>query len=372
MGWIIVLVLIFFVGALFGAHGIVCYSLIKFFSLEGSNLRIYLAIAFFFLSLSFILSSSLAHWKENAFIRLFYLSSNVWLAFLTNFLMMLILIWAIKLGAKSFGLNSDLRFLTILLAIVALGITAWGIRNAFSPQVKNISVKIKNLPESWQGKTAVQISDVHLGHIYRSGFLEKVVIMINDVNPDIVFITGDLFDGIDYREIISSTDSLNDLKAKHVFMVTGNHENYLGAINAKKALENNPKIKILENELVDVDGLKVIGFDYPKGEGFGFHFKEAFKKLKNYNPKDANILLYHEPKNIQEAKDLGVKLQLSGHTHKGQTFPFNLITHLVYNGYDYGLSTLGDYNIYTTNGVGTWGPPMRVGNRSEIVSIKFE
>lgn len=372
MGWIIFLVLIFFVGALFGAHWLVYYSFVKFFDLGSNNLRIYLAVLLFLLSLSFIASSSLAHWKENDFIRIFYLSSNLWLAFLHNFLMMLFLIWAIKLGAKYFGLNSDLRFLTILLTIVALGITIWGVRNAFNPRIKNISVKIKNLPDNWKGKTAVQLSDIHLGHIYRSDFLEKVVNLTNSENPDIVFITGDLFDGIDYREIISSTEPLNDLKAKDVFMITGNHENYLGVEKSEAALENNPKIKFLKNELVDVDGLKVIGISYPKNEGLGFHFKEVFDDLENYNSEAANILLYHEPTHISDAKDLGIKLQLAGHTHKGQTFPFNFITKIMYKGYDYGLSTLGDYNIYTTNGVGTWGPPMRVGNNPEIVVIKFE
>jgi len=368
---IFLLILISFVGIIFGAHWLVYYSLIKFFNLTNGNLKSSLAIFLLCLSLSFIISSFLSHWRTNDFTRIFYLISNTWLAFLNNLVLMLVLAWVIKWGMKLFNFSLDFRFLTIILILTALGLTIWGVRNAFNPRVKNISVKIKNLPVSWQGKTAVHISDVHLGHIYNSDFLEKIVDKINAVDPEIIFITGDLFDGMEYREIDSSTESLNKLKAKNIFMVTGNHENYLGIEETKKALENNPRIKILENELLDLDGLKLIGLNYPKREGLGFNFEEVFKKLKDYNPEEANILLYHEPKNIQEAKELGVKLQLSGHTHKGQSFPFNFITHWMYHGYDYGLFTLGDYNIYITNGVGTWGPPMRTGNRPEIVSINF-
>ena len=369
---IFLLILLVFMSIIFGAHWLVYHSVVKFFNLTDCNLRTFLAIIIFLLSLSFVISSFLSHWWANDFTRIFYLSSNIWLAFLNNLVLILILIWIIKWGTRFFDFNLNFRFLTILLALIAMGLTIWGVRNAFNPKIKNISVKIKNLPTSWQNKTAVQISDVHLGNIYNSDFLEEVVNKINTIDPEIIFITGDLFDGMDYREITSSTDSLNNLKARDIFMVTGNHENYLGIERTKQALENNPKIKILENELVDIDGLKVIGLNYPEREGLGFSFSEIFKKLKDYDSKDANILLYHEPKNIQEAKKLGVKLQLSGHTHKGQSFPFNFITYWMYHGYDYGLFTLEDYNLYTTNGVGTWGPPMRTGNHSEIVAIKFE
>lgn len=370
--WIFFLIfIIVFVIILFESHWLVYFSLVKFFNLENHNLKIFLAITLIFLSLSFIFSSLLAHWKENDFTRIFYLGANIWLALLNNLVLALAAAWVIGWGLKLANLNFDFSKIASLFILLAILGTAWGIWNAFNPVMKNITVKIKNLPVSWQGKTAVQLSDVHLGHVYRPAFLKKVVAKVNTANPDIIFITGDLFDGMD-GELNSLTEPLNDLRAENIFMVTGNHETYLGIDKAKKALAANPRIKILENQSVDVSGLKIVGLSYPGREGLGFQFGEVFEKLDNYNPEDPNILLYHEPKNIQEAKELGIKLQLAGHTHKGQSFPFNFITHLMFKGYDYGFFTLGDYNLYATTGVGTWGPPMRTGNRPEIVVIKFE
>ncbi len=371
MVWIFVSFLLVFVLILFGAHWLTYFSLVRFFHLENHNLKLSLAIILAFLSLSFILSSLLSHWKENELTRNFYLFSNLWLAFFNNLLMALLLAWVIRWGLKAINFNIDFSKIASFLILIAIVVTAWGVWNAFQPRVKNITVKIKNLPDVWQGKKVVQLSDVHLGHVYNGAFLKKVVAMTNTAEPKAVFITGDLFDGMD-GALNFLTEPLNDLQAKNIFMVTGNHETYLGVDKAKEALKNNPQIKILDNQIEDVNGLKIVGLSYPGREGMGFKFGEVFKNLKNYSSEDPNILLYHEPRNILEAKELGIKLQLSGHTHKGQTFPFNFITHAMYQGYDYGLFTLGDYNLYATNGIGTWGPPMRIGNRPEVVVITLE
>jgi len=371
MVWLFVIFLLVFVIILFSAHWLAYFSLVRFFNLENHNLKLSLAIILAFLSVSFILSSVLSHWKENDVTRAFYLGSNLWLAFFNNLIMALLLAWIIRWIFNALSWSVDFQKIAGVLILLAILVTAWGVWNAFQPRVKNITVKIKNLPVSWQGKTAVQLSDVHLGHVYNANFLKKVVALANSSEPDIVFITGDLFDGMD-GELNNLTAPLNDLQAQNIFMVTGNHETYLGTEKAKEALKNNPQIKILDNQVEDVDGLKIVGLSYPGREGMGFKFGEVFGNLKNYNLQDPNILLYHEPRNILEAKELGIKLQLSGHTHKGQTFPFNFITHAMYRGYDYGLFILEDYNLYVTNGIGTWGPPMRIGNRPEIVAIKFE
>ena len=368
---IMVLVLLAFVVMLFGSHWLIYFSLVKIFHIQNQNLKISLGAVLVFLSLSFILASLLAHWKENEATRIFYLFSSVWLAFLNNFALVFIAAWLFKWGLKIIHWELDLKKMAILLILIAVFTTVYGIWNAFNPRIKNITVKIKNLPANWQGKTAVQISDVHLGHVYRQKFLQKVVALTNSAKPDIIFITGDLFDGMD-GELANLAAPLNGLQAENVFMVNGNHENYLGVDRAKKALEETPKIKLLENQMVDIQGLKVIGLNYPNEREHEVNFSEIIKNLNGYNSEAANVLLYHEPRDIQEAKDLGIKLQLAGHTHKGQSIPFNLITHWFFKGFDYGLFKLGDYNLYVTSGVGTWGPPMRTGNCPEIVVIKFE
>lgn len=98
----------------------------------------------------------------------------------------------------------------------------------------------------------------------------------------------------------------------------------------------------------------------------------VISKLQGYNENGPSILLYHEPAQTKEIKAMGIKLQLSGHTHAGQIFPYGFITSLVYPGVDYGLHVFGDYSIYTSSGAGTWGPTMRVGTNSEIVVITLE
>ena len=104
------------------------------------------------------------------------------------------------------------------------------------------------------------------------------------------------------------------------------------------------------------------------------NFKEFLNSLKNYQSGNPTILLYHVPypSTVYQARDAGVNLMLSGHTHKGQMFPLNYITKLVYKGFDFGLHNFGDFYLYTSVGTGTWGPPMRSGNSPEIVQITLK
>jgi hypothetical protein len=233
--------------------------------------------------------------------------------------------------------------------------------------LKNIDVKIKNLPARWKNKKIIQISDVHLGQVNQKEFLEKIVSKINLVSPEMVLITGDLFDGMD--GILASV--LQPLKKidppKGIFFITGNHETYLGLNNIFKEIKKTP-IKVIRNEVLSISGLKIIGIDYPEqGEKSDIISKLELLK-KDYFGKP-NILLHHTPVNISQIKKMGINLELCGHTHNGQIFPFDLITKLIYRNYNYGLYSSGNYTLYTTNGVGTWGPTMRLGNIPEIVVI---
>ncbi len=253
---------------------------------------------------------------------------------------------------------------------VALGFSIYGVWNAFHPRVKNIEVEIKNLPPEWKNKTVIQLSDVHLGHIQGAPYLEKLVKQINALHPAAVFITGDLFDGMD-GALDSFVQPLNEIQAKEgIYFVTGNHETYLGVDKVSEALKNT-KVKIMKNEVADISGLKIIGINYPQ-QGEANNEINILKTLKDNFSGQPNILLFHSPVNIEQVKEAGVNLQLAGHTHKGQLFPFNFITQLVYKGYDYGLHQNGEFSVYTTSGASTWGPPMRTGNIPEIVQIRLK
>jgi len=236
--------------------------------------------------------------------------------------------------------------------------------------VTRVTVHISNLPAAWKGKTIVQLSDVHIGHIYRSKWLAGVVAQVNALQPKMVVITGDLFDGMD-GVLEESILPLKDLHSDEgTFFVTGNHETYLGVDRSLSALRHIP-LKILYDEVVDVDGLQLIGIDYPKEIGAA-SMESTLRSLAPKFSGKPNVLLFHSPVHVDEVKRLGVNLFLAGHTHRAQMWPFRYITRYMYQGYDYGLHTEGDFNIFTTSGVGSWGPPVRTGTRSEIVAITLE
>jgi len=288
----------------------------------------------------------------------------------------LILFFIFKLNAFKFWFGISALVLTLVYGI-------YGYWNANNIRLKNIEVKIKSLPSAWQNKRIVQLSDAHLGLINSTAFTEKMVAKVNSAKPDLILITGDLFDGT--SNTLEFISILNKLEATDgIYFVTGNHEVYLGAKQVLSSLKKS-KIKVLDNQAVDLGGLQLVGISYPE---FGESRGEGFLKNIIGNDLSPKILMYHSPTNVEQhgdsehasiyflpnsdfdaAKKAGVNLQLSGHTHEGQLFPYNLIAGYIYKRYNYGLMTEGDFNIYITSGVGTWGPPMRVGTDAEVPVI---
>lgn len=366
----ILIFLVIAVGIYGGAHYFLYFSLIRFFAVISPATKVLLLGALVFLVVSYFLSSLLAHLREGIITRTFYFLSSTWLGVLTNLVLACLLIWLVIGLAGIFSLHFNRQLIASVMFMLALAYSAYGMWNAFNPKVKNITVKINNLPEAWRGKTAVQLSDIHLGHIHRTAFMAKLVQKTNDLQPDIVFITGDLFDGMD-GNLEPLVQPLGGLKApRGIFFVTGNHETYLGVDKAFAALQKTA-VKVLKNEVTDVQGLKIIGISYPE-RGAASNELGVLDSLKDKFSGQPNILLYHSPINIEQVAQSGVNLQLAGHTHHGQLFPFNFITRIVYKGYDYGLRQLGNFSIYTSDGAGTWGPPMRTGNTPEIVKITLQ
>lgn len=366
----IVLVVMAVATVLFASHFFVYWSLIEFFKIVDPGQSTALAIIIFLLAISFILASILAHWRENVFTRLFYFSSGIWIGFLANLLVALFIAWIAVIIANVIGVNINQAIIAVVAICFSVLFTFWGIHNAFSPRVKQISVNIKNLPESWKGKKVAQISDVHLGHVFKKKHLSKIVDLINQQSVEAVFITGDLFDGMD-GQLEVHIEPLNEIKAsKGTYFVTGNHETYFGLSRASDLIAQT-KVKILSDENIELDGLNIIGMNYTPQHEYINLADRVSKKFGDLSQKPT-ILLYHSPDQIDEMKETGVDLQLSGHTHKGQLFPFNIITKMIFRGYDYGLHVHGDYTLYVTSGVGAWGPTVRTGNRPEIVIINLQ
>jgi predicted MPP superfamily phosphohydrolase len=340
---------------------------LHFFGTTAFEHRTLLAVVLFLLPLSFIASSFLAHWHDGLLTRVLYFCSSLWLGVGLTLLTAFGLAWAAWGAARVFGQRPSLAWF----GLAALGLTvlysAYGVWNAYHPGLVSFTVRIKNLPPGWQGKKLVQLSDVHLGRILGADFLSRLVAKVNAQHPAMVLITGDLFDGADgnLEELVAPLNRL--VAPQGIYLVTGNHETYLGVQRSCAVLRSTP-VRVLADERVVIDGLQVIGISYPE-RGHALRFAGKMANLPGFNPALPSILLYHSPTQVAEAKAAGINLQLSGHVHRGQIFPLQFITRLIFGRYYHGLHTEGNYTLYTSSGAGVWGPMMRTGNHPEIVVI---
>ena len=361
------LALIAIVSSFVAAHWVVYITLLKFLGITNLVAKNILLWSLVFLGASFLLSTLLAHLKDNELTRGYYFFSGLWAGLLVNLLLFFALAWGIVLVSSWMHIFPKEKILAILALFLAIGYSLYGVWNTFHPKITSIDVAIDSLPKEWIGKKIVQISDIHLGHVYRGEYMLSVVEKINALNPEIVVITGDLFDGTD-GNLDSFLAPINKINAP-VFFITGNHETYLGLDEVYAAIAKT-KIIPLRDSLQTVNGLQFIGIDYPL-RGKNRDIAKIIPAMPGWDQFAPSILLIHEPLQIESAKKVGISLQLSGHTHKGQLFPFGFITSLIFKGYDYGFKREGSFAIYTSSGLGGWGPPMRTENGSEIVEIKL-
>jgi predicted MPP superfamily phosphohydrolase len=222
------------------------------------------------------------------------------------------------------------------------------------------------------GFKIVQLTDIHVGPTIGRGFVEELVSKVAALAPDVIAITGDLVDG-SVEALREHVAPLADLRAKQgVFFVTGNHEYYSG-VDAWIAELRRIGVRVLRNERVELrgkdgaDAIDLAGIDDASAHGNG-HGPDLEKAVRGRDPNRPLVLLAHQPKQIADAERHGVALQLSGHTHGGQIWPFSLAV-LLQQPFVQGLHRRGDVQIYVSPGTGYWGPPMRVGTQCEITEI---
>jgi predicted MPP superfamily phosphohydrolase len=356
---------------LYFAHYFLYFSFAHFFGVSGVGRKLALALILFLLPTSFIGVELLGRSSASSFVKFLFFSSTLWLGVAATLMTFFVAAWVFWGASKLLTNSPSPAFFGWGAVVLACLYSGYGVWNARHPRVEDVVAKIRNLPAQWSGKKAVLVSDVHLGHILGSEFLEGIVREINAQDPAIVFIAGDLFDGSD-GNLDALVRPLGALRAPlGTYFVTGNHETYLGVDRAYEALAKTP-VRILRDEMVVIDGLHIIGVSYPE-RGFSKNLAEVLAALPGFNPRGMpSILLYHNPTSVEQAKVAGISLQLSGHTHKGQIFPIQLISRLIYGKYYNGLHVEGDYTIYTSSGAGTWGPMMRTGNHPEIAVIHLE
>ena len=239
--------------------------------------------------------------------------------------------------------------------------------------LQKVTVSLSRLRKG-KSYTVVQITDVHIGPTLGKAFLEGVVATVNAQDADVVVITGDLVDG-SVAQLGPLVQPLRDLRAKHgIFFVTGNHEYYSGA-DEWLAFLTDMGIRVLRNERVAIDGdegFDLAGVDDTSAHQFGHgHGQDVAKAMAGRDPARAVVLLAHQPKAMPDAMKHGVDLQLSGHTHGGQIWPWGYAVRLD-QPHVKGLSKDGDTQIYVSRGTGFWGPPMRVGAPAEVTRIEIQ
>jgi predicted MPP superfamily phosphohydrolase len=354
---------------LFLGHWFLYRTLVRFFGLANPSVLLTMRGSMALLSISLVATSFLAFRYSNLLVRCLYTGAASWLGIFYFLILATILAWVLYGLAKLFHFPFDRKILFEILIGMAFVASLYGFINAAVIRITRINVQLSGLASSWKGKTAVWVSDTHLGPVRNFGFAQKIAAMVQDLRPDIIFVGGDLYDGeaVDMDKVI---EPFSRLSAPHgIYFITGNHEEFYDNAEYLQAVRR-AGMRVLYNEKVELDGLQIVGVDY-RDSRREERFKTILEKM-GIDRQKPSILLKHAPFHLQAARDYGITLQLSGHTHHGQVFLFRFITSRVYQGYDYGLKWFGNLLVYTSSGAGTWGPPMRVDTNPEIVVIKFE
>ena len=237
--------------------------------------------------------------------------------------------------------------------------------------IRTVPVHVTHWPTELTGYTIVQLSDIHIGETVGKGFVERMVRRANALSPDMIVITGDLVDG-SVKDLAPLAAPLAELRARDgVFFVTGNHEYYSGA-PAWVAHLSSLGIRVLRNERVSIRGEQ--GFDLAGADDFTArnhaqgHGEDIPRALAGRDPRRPVILLAHQPRSFPAAVAAGVDLQLSGHTHGGQIWPFHYLTRSV-QPFLSGLHREGIVPALREPGHRIWGPPMRLLAPAEITRI---
>lgn len=254
-------------------------------------------------------------------------------------------------------------------AILSLSICIYGYFEALNIRTEKVEIKTAKLPEAIKKLRVVQISDVHLGLIVREKRLGRILEAVGNAKPDLLLSTGDLVDGQ-----IDNLDGLADLFNKITprygkYAIMGNHEFYAGSDQSQNFTKK-AGFRMLREEGVTVDGiLNIVGVDDPAGNFFNETRTQTEKDLLSSVPRNLfTLLLKHRP--IIDKDSLGFfDLQLSGHTHKGQIFPFSIATWIYYPVHAGCLSPVNGCLLYVSRGTGTWGPPIRFLAPPEITVI---
>ena len=303
-----------------------------------------------------------------------------WMAIMVYGLMAILLVDLGRAFMMIFSVDVSAAWLKVtvglLVVVVVSGTILYGIWNARNPRVVHYQVKLARDQHAGAVKKSIQaalVSDIHLGTIMGKNRLQTLVNQLNHLEPDLILFAGDIIDENVNHFIDDNMDAilknLNPPLGK--FAILGNHEYYGGHLEEIVLHLEHSGIIVLRDEGVMVDDLFFLAgrVDLASERMTGTPRKALVEVVGQINPASTPVvLLDHQPKTWEEARDFGVALQLSGHTHGGQLFPFGWITERLFPE-DWGKLEENGSTLIVSSGYGTWGPPIRTGNRPEIVMI---
>jgi uncharacterized protein len=344
-----------------------------------TKVRIPYLILCIILGLSFFLGRVLERYLPSTMSEIFVWIGSFWFAAMLYFLLIIILLDLARLlnhWIPIFSLltrnYAQLKYITLVVSAISVGIIIIiGYINARTLQVKTLHLTI-NKPSEHQELNLVIVSDIHLGTIIGRNRFCKIVDRINSLNPDLVLMPGDIVDE-DLAPVVRGNlgDALKNIRPKFgVVASTGNHE-FIGGVDRATQYLKEHNVILLRDEVLKLNGIYIVGReDRTITQFIGKQRQSLADLMAKVDVTCPVILLDHQPFNLQEAVNCGVDLQLSGHTHHGQLWPVNYITEAIYE-ISWGYMQKGKTHFYVSCGVGTWGPPARLGSRAEIINIKL-
>ena len=288
---------------------------------------------------------------------------SVWMAFLLYSVLLLVVSDIVRIFVPSAGPSAAYALpLTVILLL-------YGYFNYRNPKIEDMEL---NLDKSFEGNelVAVAISDVHLGYGTGTRTLRRYVDLINEQKPDIIFIAGDLIDNSLNPLMEAPFDEvLNELNAPMgIYMVPGNHEYISGIEDCAEYLEERTGIRLLRDSIVLLpNGMQIIGRD-DRSNRFRAELNELLDKADRSSP---IIVLDHQPYDLAETDSLKVDIQISGHTHRGQLWPLNILVDRMYE-QSHGYRKWNHSHIFVSSGLSLWGPPFRIGTDSDMGVIRIK
>jgi predicted MPP superfamily phosphohydrolase len=248
-----------------------------------------------------------------------------------------------------------------------------GYINSVIPRIEKLDLSVSGKSSTMKSLNIVAASDIHMGVMVGRSRVDHIVDTINSLNPDIVLLPGDIVDE-DLTPVIKQNlgEAIRNIKSRFgTYSITGNHE-YIGGVEKACAYLTDHGVTVLRDESIKIgDAFFLVGREDRSISRFSGQQRKGLNELLALVDKSYPVILMdHQPFGLEEAANQGISLQLSGHTHYGQLWPLNYIVNSIYE-LAWGHKRIGDTHFYVSSGVGTWGPPMRIGNHPEIVNIRL-